>query len=52
MVEFLQELLVQACSAMLGFAAGTLWMRENYLKVIQMKDDYIQQLKMELSNKR
>lgn len=51
MIEFLQELLVQSCSMTLGFVAGTLWMRENYLRIIRRMDQTINFLSMELMNK-
>ena len=45
--EYLTEIFIQTCCAGVGFAAGTLWMRENYLdRIIKM-----QNLIKELENK-
>ena len=42
--EYLTELLIQTCCAGVGFAAGTLWMRENYIDHITEMQDRIKEL--------
>ena len=45
MTEFLSSLLIQTATATLGFAAGALWMRENYISVIHQLNIEIDKLK-------
>ena len=45
MIEFLTELLITTACAAIGFVAGMLYMRENYLNVIQLLKTEILQLK-------
>lgn len=48
MIEFLYATLIQAGSAALGFLAGALWMRENYISVIRQLHLEIKNLKGQL----
>lgn len=48
MTEFFMNVLVQSASAALGFVAGCLWMRENYIDVIRQLRLEIESLKERL----
>lgn len=48
MTEFLSALIIQSASAALGFVAGMMWMRENYISVIHQLNLEIQNLKGQL----
>lgn len=43
--EYLTEIFVQTCCAGVGFAAGAIWMRDNYIKYIEEMQDQIKELK-------
>ena len=48
MTEFFMNVLIQSASATLGFMAGCLWMRENYIHVIHQLRLEIEYLKENL----